>query len=100
MSEELGLSAQFGRPVGAAAVVFVAFLAGGIVPILPFLWSEGLVALVMAFVLTAVALLVAGGIRSRFTGETPFMAGLELVAMAAIGVGAALLIGRLVGAAV
>jgi VIT1/CCC1 family predicted Fe2+/Mn2+ transporter len=100
MTEELGLSAQFGRPVGAAAVVFVAFLAGGVVPILPFLWIEGLIALVLAFGLTAGALLIAGAVRSRFTGEAPLMAGLELVAMAAVGVGAALLIGRLVGAAV
>jgi VIT1/CCC1 family predicted Fe2+/Mn2+ transporter len=100
MSEELGLSAQFGRPLGAAAVVFVAFLAGGIVPVVPFLFSEGLIALVLSFLVTAVALLVAGGVRSRYTGERPLMAGLELVAMAAIGVGAASLIGRLVGVAV
>jgi vacuolar iron transporter family protein len=100
MTEELGLSSQFGRPVGAAAVVFAAFLIGGSIPILPFLWSEGIGALVLAFGLTAAALLLAGGIRSRFTGEVPVKAGLELVAMAAIGVGAALLIGRLIGVAV
>ncbi len=100
MSEELGLSAQFGRPLGAAAVVFVAFLAGGTVPVVPFLFAEGLVALVASFLLTAAALLVAGGIRSRYTGERPLMAGLELVAMATVGVGAASLIGRLVGVAV
>lgn len=100
MTEELGLSAQFGRPVGAAVVVFVAFLIGGVVPILPFLWSEGFGALVVAFGLTAAALLVAGAIRSRFTGERPVVAGLELVGMATLGVGAALLIGRLVGVAV
>jgi VIT1/CCC1 family predicted Fe2+/Mn2+ transporter len=100
MSEELGLSAQFGRPVGAALVVFAFFLLGGVIPIVPFLWMEGLPAVVTAFALTAAALLVAGGIRSRFTGERPVLAGLELVAMAAVGVGAAHLIGRLVGVAV
>ncbi len=100
MSEELGLSAQFGRPLGAAAVVFVAFLAGGIVPVVPFVFAEGLAALVTSFAVTAAALLVAGGIRSRYTGERPLVAGLELVAMALIGVLAALLIGRLVGVAV
>lgn len=100
MSEELGLSAQFGRPLGAAAVVFVAFLAGGIVPVVPFVFAEGLAALVTSFAVTAAALLVAGGIRSRYTGERPLLAGLELVAMALIGVLAALLIGRLVGVAV
>jgi VIT1/CCC1 family predicted Fe2+/Mn2+ transporter len=100
MSEELGLSPAFGRPFGAAAVVFVAFLIGGIVPVAPFLFMEGFAALVSAFVLTAVALMVAGALRSKYTGERALIAGLELVAMAAIGFGAALAIGRLVGVAV
>ena len=100
MSEELGLSPAFGRPFGAAAVVFVAFLLGGIVPVLPFIFLEGTPALLTAFGGTALALLVAGAIRSKYTGERPVAAGLELVAMAAIGFGAANLIGRLVGVAV
>jgi VIT1/CCC1 family predicted Fe2+/Mn2+ transporter len=100
MSEELGLSPQFGRPLGAAAVVFVAFLIGGIVPVVPFFFTEGSVALLTAFLGTAAALMVAGGIRSRYTGERPLVAGLELVLMAAIGFGAAYLIGRLVGVVV
>jgi vacuolar iron transporter family protein len=100
MSEELGLSAQFGRPFSAAAVVFVAFVAGGLVPVVPFLFGSGTGVLVVAFGITAVALLGAGAFRSRYTGERPLMAGLELVAMAAIGVGVAHLIGRLVGVAV
>lgn len=100
MSEELGLSPAFGRPFGAAAVVFVAFLLGGIVPVAPFFFLEGTAALVTAFACTAVVLLVAGAVRSKYTGERPVAAGLELVAMAAIGFGAANLIGRLVGVAV
>lgn len=97
MSEELGLSAQFARPLGAAGVVFVSFLAGGIVPVLPFVFLEGLPALGVSIGVTGVALMLAGGVRSRFTGEQPLVAGLELVAMAGVGVGVAHLIGRLVG---
>lgn len=100
MSEELGLSPAFGKPASAAAVMFLAFLAGGIVPVAPFIFWEGGTALVSAFALTAVALMVAGGLRSKYTGERPFVAGIELVAMAAIGFGAAHLIGRLVGVVV
>jgi VIT1/CCC1 family predicted Fe2+/Mn2+ transporter len=100
MTEELGLSSQFGRPLGAATVVFVAFLAGGVIPVAPFLFAEGLAALATAFGLTAAALMVAGAVRTRFTGERPLAAGLELVAMAAVGVGVAYVIGRLVGVAV
>lgn len=97
MTEELGLSAQFARPLGAAGVVFVAFIAGGAIPVLPFVFLEGLAALGTSIALTAAALLAAGTIRSRFTGERPLTAGVELVGMAAVGVGVAHLIGRLVG---
>lgn len=97
MTEELGLSAQFARPLGAAGVVFVAFIAGGAVPVLPFVFLEGLAALVISIALTTGALLVAGAIRTRFTGERPLAAGLELVGMAAVGVAVAHAIGRLVG---
>jgi VIT1/CCC1 family predicted Fe2+/Mn2+ transporter len=97
MTEELGLSAQFARPLGAAGVVFVAFILGGSVPVIPFVFLEGLVALGVSMALTTVALLAAGAIRSRFTGERALAAGAELVAMAAVGVGVAYLIGRLVG---
>jgi vacuolar iron transporter family protein len=98
MQEELGLSAQFARPLGAAGVVFVAFLAGGIVPVLPFVWGEGIGALMVSFVATAAALVLAGWIRTRFTGEQPVRAAAELVGMATIGVGVAYGIGRLVDA--
>jgi vacuolar iron transporter family protein len=97
MQEELGLSAQFARPLGAAGVVFVAFLAGGIVPILPFIWWEGVGALIVSFAATAAALIVAGIIRTRFTGEHPAKASAELVLMAAVGLGAGYGIGKLIG---
>jgi vacuolar iron transporter family protein len=100
MSEELGLSPAFGRPLSAAWVMFLSFLAGGIVPVAPFLVWDGATALLSAFGLTAAALMVAGGLRSRYTGERALVAGIELVAMAAIGFGAAHLIGKLVGVAV
>jgi VIT1/CCC1 family predicted Fe2+/Mn2+ transporter len=97
MTEELGLSAQFAQPLGAAGVVFVSFIAGGTVPVLPFVFVKGLGALGVSIVLTTGALLAAGAVRSRFTGERALTAGLELVGMAAVGVGVAHLIGRLVG---
>jgi VIT1/CCC1 family predicted Fe2+/Mn2+ transporter len=49
----------------------------------------------VSFALTAIALMVAGAIRTKFPGEPLFRAGLELVGMAAVGVGVAYGIGRL-----
>jgi vacuolar iron transporter family protein len=99
MQEELGLSQGFGQPLGAAMTVFVAFLIGGAVPVVPFVFASGNAALITSICLTAAALMVAGGIRTRFTGEPPLRAGLELVGMAAVGVGIAHGIGRLLHAA-
>ena len=95
MQEELGLSQEFAEPLGAAATVSLAFLVGGAVPVIPFVFGSGVGVLMVSFVLTAVALLVAGGIRTRFTGENPWRAGGELVLMAAVGVGVAYGISRL-----
>jgi VIT1/CCC1 family predicted Fe2+/Mn2+ transporter len=99
MQEELGLSQGFGQPLGAAVTVFLAFLVGGAVPVIPFLFGEGVATLVVSFGLTAGALMIAGAIRTRFTGEPPLRAGLELVAMAAAGVSVAYGIGRLLNVA-
>jgi VIT1/CCC1 family predicted Fe2+/Mn2+ transporter len=99
MQEELGLSQGFGRPLGAATTVFAAFLIGGAIPVIPFVFGEGLGTLLVSFLLTAAALMVAGGIRTRFTGEPPLRAGLELVGMATVGVSVAYGIGRLLNVA-
>jgi vacuolar iron transporter family protein len=99
MQEELGLSQGFGQPLGAALTVFVAFLVAGTIPVIPFIFASGGRALGMSFLLTAGALMLAGAIRTRFTGEKPVRAGAELVAMAAVGVGVAYGIGRLLHAA-
>jgi vacuolar iron transporter family protein len=98
MQEELGLSQGFGQPLGAATTVAVAFLVGGFVPIMPFLFVEGAGGLGLSFVLTAIALVGGGAIRARFTGENVARAGSELIAMAAVGVGVAFGIGRLLHA--
>lgn len=95
MQEELGLSQGFSEPLGAALTVFVAFLVGGIVPVVPFIFTSGGPALGVSFGVTAAALVVAGSIRTRYTGEQPLRAGAELVLMAAVGVGVAYGIGRL-----
>ena len=55
--------------------------------------------LLVPFPRTAVALLIGGAIRSRFPGEHLGRAGTELIAMAAVGVGVAYGIGRLLHAA-
>ncbi len=100
MTEELNLMPEFGRPIQSAVIMFAAFVAGGVLPVLPFFFSSGTAGLLTSIGLTAAGLIAAGAARSRFTGERPIVSGLELVAMAGAGVAVAYGIGRLVGAAV
>lgn len=96
--EELGLNpADLGSPWGAAIASFLAFAAGAVVPLLPFLFTAGPQALVAAALLSALALAAVGTAISVFTGRPVWRSALR---MAAIGGGAALvtyLIGSLIG---
>jgi VIT1/CCC1 family predicted Fe2+/Mn2+ transporter len=98
--EELGLNPDdLGSPWGAASSSFVAFAAGAIVPLLPFVIPfGGAGAIEVAILLTAASLFGVGMALSLFTGRNAVLGGLRMVA---IGGGAGLItwfIGRLVGA--
>jgi vacuolar iron transporter family protein len=96
--EELGLNPDdLGSPWGAAISSFLAFAAGAIVPLVPFLFAAGPAALVASAVLAAAALATVGALISIFTGRSAWRSALRMVL---IGGGAALVtyaIGSLVG---
>jgi len=97
--EELGLNPDdLGSPWGAAASSFIAFAAGALVPLLPFIVSFGDVGAIQATIfLTVATLFGVGMVLSLFTGRNAVTGGLRMVA---IGGGAGLitwLIGRLIG---
>jgi VIT1/CCC1 family predicted Fe2+/Mn2+ transporter len=100
--EELGLNPDdLGSPWGAAAFSFIAFAAGAILPLLPFLLGLPLAsAITVAAAVAAVALFGVGAALSLFTGRHAFAGGLRMVL---IGSGAGVvtwLIGSLLGAAI
>jgi vacuolar iron transporter family protein len=96
--EELGLNpGDLGSPWRAAISSFLAFAAGAIVPLLPFLFASGSLALAVSALVSALALAGVGAAISVFTGRPAWRSALRMVA---IGGGAALvtyLIGSLVG---
>jgi len=99
--EELGLNPDdLGSPWGAAIFSFLAFAAGAVLPLVPFL--IGLPrgnAIFAAAIVTGVALFGVGAALSLFTGRGAFAGGLRMVL---IGGGAGVvtwLIGSLIGAA-
>ena len=100
--EELGLNPDdLGSPWGAAVFSFLAFAAGAILPLVPFLLGLPLgTALMVAAVVAGVALFGVGAALSLFTGRRAFAGGVRMVL---IGGGAGIvtwLIGNLLGAAI
>ncbi len=100
--EELGLNPDdLGSPWGAAIFSFLAFAAGAVLPLVPFLLGLPLRrAVTVAAVVAGIALFGVGAALSLFTGRNAWRGGLRMVL---IGGGAGLvtwIIGSLLGAAV
>ena len=80
--EELGLNPdELGSPWGAALSSFMAFAAGAIIPLLPFMFATGQQALIIAISLTCVALFTVGATLSLFTGRNAWHGGLRMLAI-------------------
>lgn len=78
--EELGLDpTQLGSPWGASVSSFGAFVAGALVPILPYIFGAGERALLISAILSAVALLSVGGALGMMTGKGSTWAALRML---------------------
>lgn len=86
MREELGLFEEhFEHPVRVGLTMFVAFLIGGLVPVLPFFMDPTPdTGLVFASVVTLVSLFIIGVWKTRFTGKNKVFSGTEMVVMGII----------------
>ena len=98
--EELGIDPDegLGSPGGAAISSFVMFAVGALLPLIPFFFTEGTAAVVMAGVIAAVSLVTVGALTSLLTGRSAVF---SAVRQLLIGVVAALVtyaIGRAIGA--
>ena len=100
--EELGLDPQnLGSPWGAAIASFVAFAAGAIVPLVPFLFgSRGEGGLYQAIVLAAVSLFGVGTLISLFTGRRAMLGGIRMLAIGTAAATVTYWVGKMLGAAV
>jgi VIT1/CCC1 family predicted Fe2+/Mn2+ transporter len=96
--EELGIDpGSLGSPVGAAVSSFLAFCVGAVVPLIPWFFAKGTVAVVLSVVLGAVAAIVVGALLAQFTGRSPFRSALRQLFIAALAAGVTYAIGRAVG---
>lgn len=80
--EELGLDpADLGSPWRAGLASFAAFAGGALVPLVPFAWSSGDRAVVLAALLAGLALFAVGASLSLFTGRNALWSGLRMLAI-------------------
>lgn len=99
MREELNLAgAHTVEPVRGALATFFAFVVAGMIPLSSYFFfpSSHPSLFLIASVLTAVALFVAGALRSKFTKRSAFSAGIEMMIVGGIAAVIAYTIGALV----
>ena len=97
--EELGVDPDdLPSPWVAAASSFVAFCAGAIVPVLPFLFGGD--PLLLAVLLAGVALFLGGAVVSRFTNRGALYSGTRQLVLGGLAAGVTHLVGQAVGAGV
>ena len=78
--EELGLDpSELGSPWGASASSFVSFVAGAIVPILPYIFDAGNLAFTLSAVLSAGALAAVGGLLAMMSGRSGVWGALRML---------------------
>jgi vacuolar iron transporter family protein len=99
--EELGLDpADLGSPWKAALSSFVMFAAGAIVPVVPYLFGGGTAAVVVSGILSALALMLVGGALALFTGRSPLVSALRMLAIGAVASAITYLVGSVIGVSV
>jgi len=96
--EELGISTQhLGNPWQAAAVSFVTFAVGAFVPLAPWLFTSGTLAIVLSVVLGAVASLAVGAVLARFTERSVAVSALRQLAVTTVSAAVTFGVGRAIG---
>ncbi len=101
MRDEVGLDPKnIGGPWAAASSSFLAFTAGALIPLVPFLLLTGQLAFAGSVVVSLVALFLLGLGVSFLTGRPPIPSGLRQLGLGGIAALITFLIGQAIGATV
>jgi vacuolar iron transporter family protein len=92
-AEEFGIAGDRGDPKQAALAAGVSTGLGAIVPVIPFMFTTGTVAIVLAAVVSLIAHFLVGAAKSLVTLRTWWSAGLEMTLAGVIVGGATYLVG-------
>ncbi|MBI2144090.1 VIT1/CCC1 transporter family protein [Candidatus Woesearchaeota archaeon] len=95
-AEEFGFPKELDKPVTVGVVIGFASIAGGFLPVIPFLLPLGVQAAVIAAITIALATLFAGGAaRTFFTKKNWLVSGMEMMAIGLVAAAASYGIGLL-----
>lgn len=95
--KELGISpATLEEPLGNALVMGTAYVAGGLVPVIPYLTLPLATAMPVSIAGTLTALFLFGGLKGRIVKQSWWRSGLEMLSVAGLAAVAGWVIGRLV----
>jgi VIT1/CCC1 family predicted Fe2+/Mn2+ transporter len=97
--EELGLDPNElgGSPFVAAASSFVAFALGAVVPVAPYVFTEGDLAFGLSAGLSALVISAVGALLSLFTARNPLVSGGRMLLLGAAAAAATFGIGKAIG---
>ena len=83
--EELGINPNdLGSPWSAAFASFLSFSFGAVIPVIPFIFSNGYPAFIAAIISGILTLGLVGAITSLLTGRSPYYAGIRMAAIGLI----------------
>lgn len=99
VKEELGISADDMKDsaMEAAITSFILFAAGAVIPVVPFFFTEGMSAVLMSAVFSALGLFGIGAAITLFTGRSVWFSGFRQVVFGLMAAAITFGIGRLIG---
>lgn len=86
-------SAEINQPVKAALVMGLSFVIGAIIPIVPFIATEGIAALYLSVFLSAATLFMVGAFKGHLAGQSVLVSGTKFFGVAVSAAGLGYLIG-------
>src|SRR3989338_6164267 len=96
--KELGMAPEgLEEPLGNAVVMGPAYVAGGLIPVLPYLILPMASAMPVSIVGTILFLFLVGGLKGRIVQQSWWRSGLEMLTIAGLAGLAGFVVGRLVG---
>jgi len=99
--EELGITPQsMGSPWQAAAASFFTFALGAFIPLAPWLFTAGTLAIVLSIVLAALASLAVGVVLARYTERPVLVSALRQLAVTVVAAGVTFGVGKAIGTGV